>query len=374
MPTPNGFRINPARKTGDRHDERGADIAQQHKQHAYHQKGADEDRTADSAERASDQNRLVVHDTQLHAFRQAFLNILHGFAYALRKLHGVRAELLDDAATHHFAAQPVCNAAAHRGCFAYLGDIPERDRRRAVNSYHRFSQIVHRLNASHSPNRPLHRTPHEETARRVQIGPFGGLHDFRQRHAPRRHAVRIELYLELAQVSAQAFDRGYTGNREQPDAHIKFREVPERHQVRRTWFGFEGELEDFIQASRNTRDQGSIGSRRQLVSRLAHTLGNELPRAIVVGLGLEFDRHLRDAQLRVGTNPLRVRQPRERCLHRNRDTRLQLFRSHRRILDNDVEHWGGQIRENISAQFLQPHGTERSPRQYQGQGKSGTAE
>ena len=54
---------------------------------------------------------------------------------------------------------------------------------------------------------------------------------------------------------------------------------------------------------------------------LRDALGDELARAVVVGVGLELDRDLRDAELRVRADAAHVRQPGERDLERDGDAR-----------------------------------------------------
>ena len=116
--------------------------------------------------------------------------------------------------------------------------------------------------------------------------------------APRRHALRIELHLELAQIAAEPLHRRDAGHGEQPVVDLELGEIAQRHQIRGAGIGFERELEDLVQPAGEARDERRVGARRKLARSLRDALGDELSRAVVVGVGLELDRDLRDAELR----------------------------------------------------------------------------
>jgi len=81
-------------RDGQRHDHRGACIAEQREEHDHDEHGAQQHGAPDAAERRADEGRLVVDDPQHHAFGQRALDIGHGCSHALGDLHRVRAELL----------------------------------------------------------------------------------------------------------------------------------------------------------------------------------------------------------------------------------------------------------------------------------------
>ena len=181
------------------------------------------------------------------------------------------------------------------------------------------------------------------------------VHDLVEAHASRRHALGVEPDLELAKVSAQPFNGRDAGNRQQPVAHRKLGEIPECHQIGGAGFRFQREFENLIQSPGHARQQRRFGPRRQLGSRLCHSLGDELTRAVVVRVRLEFDRDLTDPELRGGPNPADVRQPGQRGLHGDGDAGLEFLRAHRHVLHDDVEHRRGQVGEDISTEALQRH-------------------
>ena len=86
----------------------------------------------------------------------------------------------------------------------------------------------------------------------------------------------------------------------------------------------------------------------KLPADLRHALGDELPGAVVVGVGLELDRDLGDAELGVRADAPHVRQTRERHLERNGDGRLELLGAHRRVLRDHVEDRRGEIGEHVA--------------------------
>ena len=116
----------------------------------------------------------------------------------------------------------------------------------------------------------------------------------------------------------------------------------------------ERELENLVQPAGQARHHRRVGALRQLPGGLTDALRDELPGAVVVGVRLEFDRHLHDAELRVRPDASHVRQTGQRDFERNRDARLELFRAHRRVLDDDVEHRRRQVGKHIPRQILEP--------------------
>lgn len=236
-----GFQKQAREKNGqwqrDRYDERGAHVPQEHKENADHEKRAEKNGAAHSTERASHQSRLVVHDPQLHAFRQALLNVFDRFAYALRNLNGVRAKLLHDAATDHLTAKTMRDSSANGRSFANLGNVRQRDRCGAVHRHDRAAEVFDFLHSTHGAQRPFHRALYDEAARGIFVRALNGMHHFGQRNFSRGHALGVELHLKLPQVAAQAFDRGHTGHRKQPIPHIELRKIAKRHQVGRARLG-----------------------------------------------------------------------------------------------------------------------------------------
>ncbi len=103
----------------------------------------------------------------------------------------------------------------------------------------------------------------------------------------------IDLHLELAQVAAEPLDRRHAGHRQQAVLHLELGEVAQRHQVDGAGLGLERELEDLVQPAGEAREQRRVGARRQLRRHLADALGDQLARAVVVGVGLELDGDLR---------------------------------------------------------------------------------
>ena len=167
-----------------------------------------------------------------------------------------------------------------------------KHRRRAAHDDDRLAQILDAGGAAERADGPLHRTLAHEAARGIDVRRSDRVQHLVERHAARRHALRIELHLELAQVSAEAFDRRHAGHGEQPVAHVELREIAQRHQVRRARLRLERELEDLVESTGHAGQQRRLGARRELRGHLRDPLGDELARAVVVGVGLELDRHL----------------------------------------------------------------------------------
>ncbi len=156
------------------------------------------------------------------------------------------------------------------------------------------------------------------------------MHHLVEADEPRRHALGVELHLELPEIAAQPLHGGDAGHGQQPVVHLELREIPQGHEIRGARVSLERELEDLVQTAGEAGNQRRIGAGWQLPGHLPDPLGDELPRAVVVGARLELDRDLRDAELRVRSHAPHVRQPRERDLERDRDRRLELLGAHRR--------------------------------------------
>ena len=211
----------------------------------------------------------------------------------------------------------------------------------------------------HSPHRadaPFHRSLRDEPSGGVFVRLLDRVHHLVQRDPAGRHAVGIELHLELAQIAAEPFDGGDARHGQQTVLDFELGEVAQRHEVGGAWFGFERELEDLVQPAGQARHHRRVGALRQLPRGLTDSLGDELAGAVVVGVRLELDRHLHDAELRVRPDASDVRQTGQRDFERNRDARLELLGAHRRVLHDDVEHGRRQVGEDIPAQSPEARG------------------
>jgi hypothetical protein len=133
------------------------------------------------------------------------------------------------------------------------------------------------------------------------------VHHLVERHDTRRHPFGVELDLKLTEIAAEALDSGDARNGQEPIVHVEFREVAQRHQICGPGFGFEGELEDLVQTAGEARDERRIGARWKLAGGLRDALSDELPRAVVISAGIEFNRDLRDTKLRRRSDAAHVR-------------------------------------------------------------------
>ena len=220
-----------------------------------HEHGADQHGAADAAERRLDQLRLVVDDAQLHALRQVSRSSAIAARMPAATCDRVGAELLDDPAADDLAGEPVRDAAAHRRRLAHVGDVAEQHRRAAAHRDDRLAQLLDGRRAAQRAHRPLHLPLRHEAAGRVDVRAPRRVHDLVERDAARRHALRIELDLELAQVAAEPLDRGDAGHGEQPVLDLELREVAQRHQVGGAGLGLERELEDLVEPAGEAGEQ-----------------------------------------------------------------------------------------------------------------------
>ena len=108
-------------------------------------------------------------------------------------------------------------------------------------SFHRHDRIAQVLDVFGAPDgsyRPLHRAFSDEAARGVDVAPWTACSISIEGDAAGRHALGIELHLELPQITAKPFDGGNARNRQEPVAHFKFSQVSQGHQIGCAGVGF----------------------------------------------------------------------------------------------------------------------------------------
>ena len=139
--------------------------------------------------------------------------------------------------------------AASRRRLADIRDVTDQHRGRSAHDDHGLAQVVDAGSAAQRPNRPLHRALADKAAGGVDVGGLNGVNEFVKAHSPCRHALGIDLHLELAQISAEPFNRGDAGNRQQAVLDVELREVAQRHQISGAGIRFERELKDLVEAT-----------------------------------------------------------------------------------------------------------------------------
>ena len=138
-------------------------------------------------------------------------------------------------------------------------------------------------------------------------------------------------------------------------------------------FGLHHQLHDLVEPAGEARHQGGAGARRQLAGDLVDPLADELAGAVVVGVGLELDAHLRHAGLGGGADAPHLGQAGQRHLQGDRDAGLQLLGAHRRVLDEDAEDRRREVGKDVAPQVAQPDraGRRRGERQEEGEDRLG---
>jgi hypothetical protein len=122
------------------------------------------------------------------------------------------------------------------------------------------------------------------------------VHHLVERHAARGHPGRIELYLKLPQVSAEPLDGGDARNGEEAILHLELGEIAEAHLIHDARFRLERELENLVQPSGEARHERRFRAGRKLGRDLGDALRDELARAVVIDIRLEFDGRVCDAE------------------------------------------------------------------------------
>ncbi len=179
--------------------------------------------------------------------------------------------------------------------FKDVGDVSEHDRYAFLHGDHGRAQVLDRLHATNGAHRPLGASLRHEPTGRVHIRVFNRMEHLVECHVSSRHACGIDLNLKLTQVSAQPLHRGDAGHGEEAVLDLELREIAERHEIHGAGLRLQRELQDLVQATGEARQQWRVGPGGQLRADLANALGDELPRPVVVRLGLELHGHLADA-------------------------------------------------------------------------------
>ena len=205
--------------------------------------------------------------------------------------------------------------AAPHGCrLANVGHIPEQHRHVAACRDDGSTQVVDRLRATERTHGPLDGALLDDPARRIQVRFFDRMHHVVEADDPGGHPLRIELHLELPEISAETLDRRHAGHGQETVVHLELGDVPQRHQIGGAGIGFQRELEDLVQPAGEAGDERRIRPLGKLTRDLRDAFRHELTRAVVVGVRLEFDGDLRDAELRVRPHAPHVGQTCERDL------------------------------------------------------------
>ena len=159
----------------ERHQQRRSPVAEQDEQHDDDEAGADQDRAADAAKRAADEIGLVVDHPQRDAFGKRLADVGERRTHGRGDGHGVGAELLDDAAAHDFAGEPMSDAAPDGRRLDDVRDVAEHDGDALLDGDDRRPQLVDGLHAADRAHRPLGAALRHESAGRVDVGVLDGV-------------------------------------------------------------------------------------------------------------------------------------------------------------------------------------------------------
>ena len=207
----------------------------------------------------------------------------------------------------------------------------------------------------------------------VLVGPLDRGHHLAQGHAEGRHAVGIELHLELAQVSAEHLDGRHAGHAEEAVPHLVVREIAQLHEAGRPRLRLEDDLHHLVEPAGEAGDQRSVGPRREVPRHLVDPLGDELAREVVVGVRLELDADQRHAGLGARADAAHLGQARQRDLQRDRHAGLQLLGAHGRVLDVDAEDRRREVGEDVALQLAEPDRAGHGRGEHQEDGEGGLA-
>ena len=196
-------RENTDRETDNR-DQRRTHMKQKNDAHQGDYGKLQQQFIAEVFHRPPDQGRAVVHGDDLHALRQALLQLLEPGLDAINSALGVLAET-----HHHDAADGLAlaielgNAPAHLRAQIDLGHVPEAQRRAVfIDAQRDVGQVLFALNVAGGPHHVFglghlhHRGPH------FLIGAFDGHLNMGQRHAEGAQLFRIHRDLILLDHAA----------------------------------------------------------------------------------------------------------------------------------------------------------------------------
>ena len=345
-----------------RGQQRGADVAEQRKQHHHDQQRAFEQVLLHRGQGLVDQRGAVVDHIDGDARRQAAPGLVELFGDLLRHRAAVLADQHEHRAQHHFLAVLRGRAGAQLGADAKLRHVADPHRRAAALRNHDTAQIGQRGRLSGHAQQLLLAVALDVTGATVGIvGPHRAGHVV-EADAVSQQAPRIGQDLELLAVTADAVDLHHAGYLQQlraQDPVLRLAQVGRRDRrvvgVARAGRGVHRPHEDFAKTG-GDRPKLRLKAGGQLRFDRLQAVGDQLPREVDVGGVVEHHRHLRQPVARHRARVRQLRQPGHGGFHGKGHA---LFGFRRRVagrLGVDLHLHVGDVRHRVDRQMLEaPH-------------------
>ena len=157
-------------------------------------------------DRFQDEVRTVIGGHDLYALRKRRLDLLELFLYPVDQIKGILAIAHDHNATHNLAlAVQLGYAAPHIRPQSHSADVSHQDRGApAIAPHGDHLDILYRLDVAPAAHHVLRPAELDRAAADVVVAHADGIHDALDREAIGCQAVWVQVYLILADESAQA--------------------------------------------------------------------------------------------------------------------------------------------------------------------------
>ena len=281
----------------------------------------------------------------LHARRQAGLDVVQRAVEAVGQFKGVGAGLFLDAENHRRLAVVRADAALGCGTDADFGDMADQHRLTVAQGNHRLGNIVEHVDAALALDQVFLRRFDIEAGRGILVRVAQRLADFIQRQAIGGQAFGLDGDLELLGIAADGQDFGHAGHGQNAPLQDLLGGILQFHA--RMLLGMERDKQNLAhdRGGRGHRRGGIVG--RQGGAGQLQPFGHHLAGQIEVGAPLELDGDDGQADLGGGTHPPHPRRPVQRRFDGKGDQALDIGRRHAVRLGDNGDRRCRQVRKNI---------------------------
>ncbi len=200
-----------------------------------------------------DEVALVVHEREIHAFRQSLAQLVQRLADFEGGAKHVSGGLLDHPQAHVLVALMAGQPAPEGRAFAYFGHIADLDysSMSVEGEVADFFRTGRKAAHGHEPALVLDL---HDTRSGVLGSTLHGFSHLIQAHALEAHALGVDGHLELTFLAPHAFHAGDARHRLKTWNQHFFREVPQSHGIHGGTF--QHDLLDLLEASGGAGHQG----------------------------------------------------------------------------------------------------------------------
>ena len=211
-------------------------------------------RAPQSARRLFDENGAVIERDDLHARRQAWLDLSDARLHRIDHDLGIDARACDDHTADRLARAPDQRCDTKRVADLDVGDLLDVDRCAIRGAHDNLLDVVHRGDQADASHDQPGAVGLQDVAPDIDVALTHGGHDRAQRHFVLAQAIRIDVDLVLLDEAADGCHLGHARDRIELIAHEPVLERPQFSKGQRGTF--EG-------VPKHVTDTGGVGSERR---------------------------------------------------------------------------------------------------------------